>query len=913
MHAFRLLLAVLTLAITAPASGVTPYLVADINPSPQTASSWPWMLASFGDIALFEPGSYSDPVSFHRSLWRSDGTAGGTYKLLEDTGSIKVVAVARGRCFLSVGSFNPELWVTDGYPGGTYRLHQGPLTVPDRPHLAAWVSEQSVLYFAAQVSGPQDLGLWRSDGTPAGTYQVAGAPPGVTGFSPEELTSFQGRVYFAATAESGGSPVLWRSDGTPQGTAPLLDPRSAPTAGFLQKVGSRLVFVGGDPAHGQELWSSDGTARGTRRIADLVPGPGSPQFFDFAVHRRQLYFLARLTPEEPTQLWVTDGTAGGTRMLTRFDAHSGFTLLPKTSPLSRFVFAAFDELHGQEIWATDGTVQGTGRVRDICPGACSGFDASSSSFVFHQGRLYFAASRRSRGTELWTTDGTGSGTRMVRDICPGSCSSSPAQMVSVGSRLLFRATDGVQYGLIWSTDGTASGTISLGPAPFYDADLSEGVTAGQRLIFAATDSGHGRELWCMDGTPAGTYLLADLEDQDLGGSFPGNLMAMGSTVLFFAKDEIHGDEIWRSDGTAEGTSRVTELLPGAEPSWRTGFLKDWTALAGRVFFSLSYGFDAVPGGVKFPPAPWPYALWTSDGTAAGTYRLTPKGVQRFDHGTPLVACPPTSQVFFSATDVEHGTEPWVTDGTVEGTHLLADLQPGSGSSYPSKFTLFRRSIWFVTYTGAGNQLWRSDGTEAGTVQVGPSLGEISGLSVFQGGLWFLVSGDELWSTDGTTAGTRRRLTLPSGLTAMFSDVERLYLSDYREGLWVSDGTEAGTRKISPWGMTDARVQSGNRFFYSSGNDLFVTDGTEAGTRWVRPTSNQQLHATRLVALGSRVLALTYDGEIWQTDGTDSGTTPLRAPAPSGSNYATEMVRAGSRVFFPGWDPKTGWELWAVRE
>jgi ELWxxDGT repeat protein len=74
------------------------------------------------------------------------------------------------------------------------------------------------------------------------------------------------------------------------------------------------------------------------------------------------------------------------------------------------------------------------------------------------------------------------------------------------------------------------------------------------------------------------------------------------------------------------------------------------------------------------------------------------------------------QVFYAGQD-SAGVEPWVSDGTAAGTHLLKDVNP-AGDSNPSWFENFNGITLFeITAPSAGEQLWRTDGTAAGTVQV----------------------------------------------------------------------------------------------------------------------------------------------------------------------------------------------------
>jgi ELWxxDGT repeat protein len=518
--------------------------------------------------------------------------------------------------------------------------------------------------------------------------------------------------------------------------------------------------------------------------------------------------------------------------------------------------------------------------------------------------------------ELWVTNGTGRGTRLVRDICPGDCSSYPTDLISMKSRLLFRANDGLHSSQIWATDGTSPGTVILSDFDVYNESL-HGAAAGSIFIFSAVESSHGREPWCTDGTSEGTYLLADLADEDLGGSHPGSLMAMGNTALFFADDGKHGYELWKSDGTAEGTDLVAELQAGASQTGRPE-VPNWTSSAGRAFFFLEQTTGGLAGGnVKFPPPPKKFALWTSDGTAAGTYRLTSEGVLGISSVSPT-RLPLTSLVFFSASDAEHGAEPWVTDGTTEGTHILADLEPGSASSFPSNFFVFQRKIWFMLSQGTTQRLWQSDGTAAGTVPLEASdLLWDKSLLVFHQQLWFRVRGDdgngELWSTDGTTAGTRLRVALDFYPYEFFTDGDRLYLSGGGAS-WVSDGTPGGTLRFSGSTTTGVWVRCGSWLYYDSVEGLFVTDGTVAGTRALRPVNNETIERIHnLICLGHSVLALTEGRKLWQTNGTDAGTTMVGELLAEPDGTSVKLLQAGPRVFFPAWDPKTGWELWAAQE
>jgi ELWxxDGT repeat protein len=395
-------------------------------------------------------------------------------------------------------------------------------------------------------------------------------------------------------------------------------------------------------------------------------------------------------------------------------------------------FTADDQRSGTELWSSNGTASGTQLVRDIRPGP-EGSAPTNLTKTNVNADLFFSADDGTHGVELWKTDATESGTSYLRDINPGAAPSSPSFLTKVNEALFFAADDGSTGVELWTSDVTNSGTVlvkdinpgSASSSPAYLTDLSG------TLLFSATDGVHGIELWKSDRTAAGTVMVADIR-AGTESSAPAEFVAIGPTLFFTADDGVSGRELWGSDGSAAGTLLVRDIRPGAAGSSPANL----TNVAGILYFTADDGIDGTE-------------LWRSNGTESGTV-LVADIRPGADSAAPAELTAIKQTLFFVADDGIHGRELWNSNGTAAGTTMVRDIIPGSASSTPMHLYNAAGTLVFAAAdTGFGVEPWKSDGTQGGTAR----LRDIAPGALSSDPASFTVAGSKLFFTaDNPTSG-----------------------------------------------------------------------------------------------------------------------------------------------------------------
>ncbi|WP_158501736.1 ELWxxDGT repeat protein [Vitiosangium sp. GDMCC 1.1324] len=307
---------------------------------------------------------------------------------------------------------------------------------------------------------------------------------------------------------------------------------------------------------------------------------------------------------------------------------------------------------------------------------------------------------------------------------------------------------------------------------------------------------------------------------------------------------------------------------------------------------------------------------------------------------------------FSPGDGEGGaTALWNTETPMlSRARLVKDVLPDASfrGEEPMNLVEFRGRLFFTARQEDGrSQLWKSNGTEAGTVVVREfppvdGAGFLADLTPVGRQLFFTVAdaahGRELWVSDGTAEGTRLVVDLTPGpgdsaLNNLVAVGQTLFFfrtistepgGPGRSELWTSNGTAAGTVRVRDFGLgTSASfgpvlVRGDSLLFFVSAPEsrfeLWKSDGSRAGTLRLRTFEpGPQGNAPNSLRDAGRFAYFLADdsvhgNELWRTDGTAAGTALAAdlTPGPASSDLQLLDVANGF-LFFTEREP-TGAEL-----
>jgi RNA polymerase sigma factor (sigma-70 family) len=428
--------------------------------------------------------------------------------------------------------------------------------------------------------------------------------------------------------------------------------------------------------------------------------PGGPDPTELVNVNGTLFFAAK-DGANRRQLWKIVPKPDGPQPALVKSVPGGAGLNPQhlTGVNGTLFFVPGGSREGRELWKSDGTEAGTVCLKRFNPPGSITFPETGSKPLIAAGRvLFFVASDGDHTHALWKSDGTAAGTVPVKDLVTDALTF-PRRMAEVNGTLFFVADDGVHGAELWKSDGTAASTVLVkdvcpgrsGAAPLFLTNVNG------TLFFTARDGTHGRELWKSDGTEAGTVLVKDINpgpdgafpDSRVSGQQIGNLTAAGGTVFFAADDGVRGRKLWKSDGTAAGTVMVKDVSPGTDLQLRASSDAAMAAVNGTVYFVADDG-----------------TLWKSDGTAAGTVPVKRVCPNKESHasltnvnGTLFVVA--VDYVRHNGAVAVNGYELWKSDGTAAGTVRVQEINPGRADGLAVRYVGGLTTVGDSLYFGAG--------------------------------------------------------------------------------------------------------------------------------------------------------------------------------------------------------------------
>jgi len=387
-----------------------------------------------------------------------------------------------------------------------------------------------------------------------------------------------GKVYYVFTDEKTTKNSLFVTDGTSTGTSKIT-PENVNVDGHLIIGGNKIYFFASDGTNGKEPWVSDGTTAGTKMLKNIHSNTADTDF----------------------------GLINSTFLSA--DANKAF-------------FVANDGTTGDELWVTDGTTAGTVFVKDIFSGSQGSqiqVAPSAMGTNMKDGKLYFFALNGANGftingKEPWVSDGTDTGTFMLKDINPGFNGSSELANVKhfveyKGKMYFFSIGTSLIPGGLFETDGTQAGTKLVYSTTIYRID--EFIVHNNLLYFTHSN---GPSLYTTDGTTAGTKLLATIPDAQLNNLGTCQMVVANNSLYLRVVSKTLGSELFKLTESNQ-IANVKDIWNGISNGISGNIFPDKKVLQvydNKIWFLGSDG--SLAGALQ---------LWNSDGTSNGTKAISP--------------------------------------------------------------------------------------------------------------------------------------------------------------------------------------------------------------------------------------------------------------------------------------------------
>lgn len=403
------------------------------------------------------------------------------------------------------------------------------------------------------------------------------------GTDPNQLIAYNGNLLFSAGV-SINDYQLWISDGTESGTVSLKDLGGAEekATNFFYSNQLDLVFFTSKELANPRVWKTDGTTAGTVRLFS-----GNFYYYDgFYQFNNEVFFSG----SNNQSLSKTDGTINGTiNVDSSIQVPTNYGVLDDDLIFSGVI----NTINSQsELLISDGTPSGTVLLKAINPGPSGSFPAELTTF---NNKIYFSANTNLNGRELWVTDGTTSGTVMVDDLNTGSASSNPTNLILFDNELYFTADDGISGVELYKMDTNETITqvfdINIGANSSNPSNLT---IYNNRLYYSADDGLNGIEPWvtyngAIIDRALNTVMLKDINTSPSSpDSNPIGFTEYFDELYFAADDGVNGIELWKTNGADLGTVLVDDINPTGDSN-----PQGLTVANNRLFFAANDGTTGI--------------------------------------------------------------------------------------------------------------------------------------------------------------------------------------------------------------------------------------------------------------------------------------------------------------------------------
>ena len=759
-------------------------------------------------------------------------------------------------------------------------------------------------------------------------------------------------VFAGQGVDANGEPVgreLLYTDGATTGLLKDIYPgaRSSSPTDFFQLQDGRVLFVANDGVHGRELWVTDGSTAGTQQVGDINTGTDLG-----AVH------IGIVGGQAGDVLSYTPAVSGG-RIQSRWDSVGQVLTLFGGGSVDEYLSAL-----GEVTFSRGGAVGhglSTGDTVQIVvaagPDLPVHFDTQQPRFLDIVGKLRISATR-ARDEVFWS-ERYGLAARLSPVLTEHELGLAKTLMTGRGVDKAWIGLERVGNDWVLDWDGDRQGeytanTVLSGMAKGGDLSdeagpygVLEEVSSNNYEIYGDTENAitpygylveytprvgeaYGalfefsyngsaftvtRQVLTMGAAPgaqspsanavlssgklpvfsggAGDLLLhpeGRRPARDIGDSLATDFIEFTDSddkqwVLLAANDGVHGVELWRLDPSNNSLTLLKDI--------NTDKSKSWNPLGnahpeGFVVFDDKVLFTALDGTHG-------RELWVSDGTEAGTQLVKDlrTGTRTLSGNTLPQDGEPTGLTVLRtanglravfAADSGAGRQLWITDGKASGTQLLKTLRSGSNAE-PAEFVVVpgttTDTVFFVAYDGThGRELWVSDGTGGGTQVLdvmlsGNGSSRPAALTVYGEYVFFTATasgsvGRELWVSDGTAGGTVRVTNIDTRTGAATRRVNQGPRELFVWGDKLFFSAEDNNRGYEPYALDVSPLDSdtGVAAFASAASPVRLAD--------VRGGSNKGSFPRLFSEFGGKVYFSADDGgthgrELWVTDGTAAGT------------------------------------------